>query len=108
MRNPISVIASLHKDDNENPPPQYRSRKQNMKDDCRRPDKLALRTAPGIGIDFSRAWTFDTTSGAYDWAVANGYFTLSKPHHQTSEFIGRFSGGDIHYHYEAGLRSEGL
>jgi hypothetical protein len=23
----------------------------------------------------------------YDFAVANGYFTLSKSHHQTSEFI---------------------
>lgn len=45
--------------------------------------------------------------GAYDWAVANGYFAPSKPHHRTSEFIGRFSGGDVHYHYEVGLRSEG-
>lgn len=42
--------------------------------------------------------------GAYDWAIANGYFTPSKPHHRTSEFIGRFSGGDVHYHYEAGVK----
>ena len=43
--------------------------------------------------------------GAYDWAVANGYFKPSKPHHKTPEFIGRFSGGDIHYHYESGART---
>jgi hypothetical protein len=43
--------------------------------------------------------------GAYDWAVDNGYFKPSKPHHETSEFIGRFSGGDIHHHYEAGAKS---
>ena len=42
--------------------------------------------------------------GAYDWAIANGYFTPSKPHHRTSEFIGRFSGGDVHYLYEAGVK----
>jgi hypothetical protein len=36
--------------------------------------------------------------GAYDWAIANGTFKPSKPDHETSEFIGRFSGGDIHYH----------
>lgn len=43
--------------------------------------------------------------GAYDWAVANGYFTPSKPHHQTSDFIGRFAGGDIHFHYETGAKT---
>jgi len=43
--------------------------------------------------------------GAYDWAVANGYFKPSKPHHTSSEFIGRFAGGDVHYHYEEGARS---
>ena len=42
--------------------------------------------------------------GAYDWAVANGFFTPSKPHHQTSEFIDRFAGGDVHYHYESGAK----
>jgi hypothetical protein len=42
--------------------------------------------------------------GAYDWAIDQGYFNPSKPHHGTSEFIGRFSGGDIHYHYEAGAK----
>jgi len=42
--------------------------------------------------------------GAYDWAVANGYFKPSKPHHETSEFIGRFCGGDVHHHYEAGAK----
>jgi hypothetical protein len=42
--------------------------------------------------------------GAYDWAVANGYFKPSKPHHRSSEFIGQFAGGDVHYHYESGAR----
>ena len=45
--------------------------------------------------------------GAYDWAIANGFFTPSKTHHQTPEFIGRFSGGDNHYHYESGSRTNG-
>ena len=45
--------------------------------------------------------------GAYDWAVANGHFKPSKPHHGTPEFIGRFAGGDIHYHYEDGVRITG-
>ena len=40
--------------------------------------------------------------GAYDWAVENGFFKPSKPHHKTPEFIGQFSGGDVHYHYESG------
>lgn len=43
--------------------------------------------------------------GAYDWAIENGYFKPKKPHHTTSGFIGRFGGGDIHYHYEDGIRS---
>jgi hypothetical protein len=43
--------------------------------------------------------------GAYDWAVANGHFKPSKPHHETSEFIGRFSGGDVHHHYEDGAKT---
>jgi hypothetical protein len=42
--------------------------------------------------------------GAYGLAIANGYFKLSKPHHETSEFIGRFSGGDVHHHYETGTK----
>src|SRR5215469_8425278 len=46
--------------------------------------------------------------GAYDWAVANSYFSPSKPHHLTSEFIGCFSGGDVHYHYETGQRATGF
>ena len=43
-------------------------------------------------------------AGAYDWAIANGYFKPSKLHHTSSEFIGRFGGGDVHFHYEAGAR----
>jgi len=41
---------------------------------------------------------------AYDWAIASGHFKPSKPRHETSEFIGQFSGGDVHYHYEAGAK----
>jgi len=41
---------------------------------------------------------------AYDFAVTNGHFKPNRPHHYTSEFIGRFSGGEIHFHYVAGLR----
>ena len=37
----------------------------------------------------------------YDWAIANGDFKPSKPNHETIEFIGRFSDGDVHHHYEA-------
>jgi hypothetical protein len=40
--------------------------------------------------------------GAYDWAVENGAFKPNKPHHFTPDFIGRFAGGDTHFHYEAG------
>lgn len=42
--------------------------------------------------------------GAYDWAIQNGYFRPTKPHHSTPEFIAHFSGGDIHFHYESGRR----
>jgi hypothetical protein len=40
--------------------------------------------------------------GAYDWATTNGRFTPKKPEQSTPEFIGRFSGGDTHFHYEDG------
>jgi len=42
--------------------------------------------------------------GAYDWAIQNGYFRPTEPHHSTPEFIADFSGGDIHFHYESGRR----
>lgn len=45
-------------------------------------------------------------TGAYDWAVGNGYFKPSKPHHETAEFVGQFSGGDLHYHHESGVRTD--
>jgi hypothetical protein len=44
--------------------------------------------------------------GAYDWAVQNGHFRPTKPHHSTPDFIGHFSGGDIHFHYESGHLEE--
>jgi hypothetical protein len=40
--------------------------------------------------------------GAYDWATRHGLFTPKKPEHSRAEFIGRFSGGDVHCHYENG------
>jgi hypothetical protein len=40
--------------------------------------------------------------GAYDFAIANGHSKPSKPEHCTSDFIGRFAGGDTHFHYEDG------
>lgn len=43
--------------------------------------------------------------GAYDWAVENGTFKPKKPHHFAPEFIGRFAGGETHFHYEAGKRA---
>lgn len=43
--------------------------------------------------------------GAYDWAVEHGSFKPKKPHHFTAEFIGRFAGGETHFHYEAGKRT---
>lgn len=42
--------------------------------------------------------------GAYDRSIANALFTPSKPQHSTAEFIGEFSGGQTHFHYEDGNR----
>ncbi len=42
-------------------------------------------------------------AGAYDLAVESESFKPSKPHHHTPEFIGRFAGGEVHFHYEAGV-----
>ncbi len=42
--------------------------------------------------------------GAYDWSVENGFFKPHKPHHSEPDFIGRFAGGEEHYHYENGTR----
>lgn len=43
--------------------------------------------------------------GAYDWAIQQGHFQPTKPHHSTPDFIAHFSGGDVHFHYESGRRS---
>jgi hypothetical protein len=40
---------------------------------------------------------------AYDWSVSNGFFKPSKPHHYEPEFIGKFTGGEVHFHYENGV-----
>lgn len=45
--------------------------------------------------------------GAYDWAVQNDFFQPSKPHHTTPEFIGQFTGGDVHFHYDHGHTTGG-
>jgi hypothetical protein len=50
------------------------------------------------------ATLYQVDCGAYDWFVANGFFTPKKPHHSTPEFIGRFAGGQQHHHYENGQR----
>jgi len=43
--------------------------------------------------------------GAYDSAVATGYFEVKKAEHQSPEFIQKFSSGSQeHYHYEDGER----
>jgi hypothetical protein len=42
--------------------------------------------------------------GAYDWAIQNGRFRPTAPHHATPAFIAHFTGGDIHFHYESGRR----
>ena len=34
--------------------------------------------------------------GTYDWATSHAVFTPKKPEHSAPEFIGRFSGGDVH------------
>jgi hypothetical protein len=39
----------------------------------------------------------------YDWSVSNGFFKPSKPHHYEPEFIGKFTGGEVHFHYENGV-----
>ena len=44
-------------------------------------------------------------TGAYDWAIEKGSFRPSKPHHGTPEFIGQFAGGDVHHHYEDGVKT---
>jgi hypothetical protein len=40
---------------------------------------------------------------AYDWSVSNGFFKPSKERHYDSAFIGTFSGGEEHFHYENGV-----
>jgi len=42
--------------------------------------------------------------GAYDWSIRNDFFKPYKPNHFQPEFIGRFSGGQQHHHYESGQR----
>jgi len=42
-------------------------------------------------------------TGAFDWAVANQFFTPKKPEHNEAKFIQSFtSARQAHEHYEAG------
>ncbi len=44
---------------------------------------------------------YPVDNGMYDYATAMGHFKPSKPEHETSLFIGKFSGEGIsHVHYE--------
>ncbi|MBL7976741.1 MAG: hypothetical protein JNN12_00265 [Bacteroidetes Order II. Incertae sedis bacterium] len=40
----------------------------------------------------------------YEWHIQNGWFIPSKEHHNTAEFIEKFSGGQYHFHYENGKK----
>jgi len=40
---------------------------------------------------------------AYDWSVSKGFFKPSKQHHFEPAFIGKFSGGEEHFHYVNGV-----
>jgi hypothetical protein len=42
--------------------------------------------------------------GAYDWSIRNGFFVPRNPEHTHPNFIGRFTGGQQHHHYENGER----
>lgn len=43
--------------------------------------------------------------GMYEWAVRSGHFTPTKEHQKTGEFVGQFSCGAVHFHYERGKRA---
>jgi hypothetical protein len=47
---------------------------------------------------------YHVDEGAYDWSIRNALFSPHKPHHSTPDFIGRFAGGQRHFHYEDGQR----
>jgi hypothetical protein len=44
---------------------------------------------------------------AYDWSVQNKWFTPKKPHHYSPEFIGAFTGGHMHFHFDFENRIDG-
>lgn len=41
---------------------------------------------------------------AYDRAIRMSLFVPKQPHHFTADFIGALSGGDVHWHYDQGVR----
>ncbi len=47
-------------------------------------------------------------TGAYDWEVESGHFSPRKDDQKSSRFIGRFTGGSVHFHYEDGHNTEDL
>ena len=43
--------------------------------------------------------------GAYDWAIAQGFFSPKKIEHSSPLFIGKFTCASMeHYHFECGVR----
>src|SRR5579863_5951730 len=48
---------------------------------------------------------YHVDEGAYDWSIRNALFTPHKTHHFQPDFIGRFAGGQQHFHYEDGKRA---
>ena len=48
---------------------------------------------------------YPVDTGVYDWAIAEGYFQVKKPHQATADFIGRFTSASMeHHHYQDGQR----
>lgn len=41
---------------------------------------------------------------AYEWHIQNNWFIPEKEMHKSSEFIGKFSGGQYHFHYKDGMK----
>jgi hypothetical protein len=41
--------------------------------------------------------------GVYEWSIEEGLFSPKHDHQNTPDFIGRFSGGSTHFHFENGV-----
>ena len=50
---------------------------------------------------------YPVNEGVFDWAVKRNFFRPSAPHHQTPDFIGKFTSAVMdHYHFEGGQRAD--